>query len=366
MYYAEKMKKRLTPVVPQVGTRSDNPTTKSSSPREVLHTGRQLERIHQIHVVLAEGRPVNVPTLLKRLGENESAAKTIRRDLAFMRDRMGLPVSEYDAARGGFYYTEEVTNLPLIQVTEGELLALLVARQAVEAYRGTPYARLLERAFAKLRSGLRDAVSFPCEGLSDAISFRSPGAGIVDEALFTAVSKAVLDRREVTFSYKKAGEDDAVPRRARPHHLASISGMWYLAAHDLDRKEMRTFALPRMRDFNVTKARFNREPGFSPEAYFANSFGMLRGEELVTVRIAFDAYVGDLVRERRWHESQKITEKTDGGIVLELSVSHTDEVRRWVLGWGASAQVIEPPELIAEMRDVAASLSGLYPVDVAE
>ena len=93
-----------------------------------------------------------------------------------------------------------MTNLPTVQFTEGELLALLVARKAVEAHRGTPYASLLERAFAKLRAGFHDMVSFPGSGLSDTISFRTTGASSVDEALFTAISKAVLDRREASFT----------------------------------------------------------------------------------------------------------------------------------------------------------------------
>jgi len=288
-------------------------------------------------------------------------SKTIRRDLAFMRDRMDLPVSEYDTTKGGFYYTEKVANLPLVQIREGELLALAVGKQAVEAYRGTPYARILEQTFAKLRLGLRDEVSFPGYGLSESISFRSTGAGVVDEALFTEVSKAVLNRREVEFIYRKAGYNEAENRRVQPYHLASIGGMWYLAGHDLDRRAMRTFALVRMSGFVATKYRFSRDPGFSPEAYFRDSFGMLRGEGTVTVRIEFDEYAGQLVRERFWHASQKITEKPGGGgIVMELQVSHTDEVRRWVLGWGERARVLEPEALVAEMREVAGRLAEIY------
>ncbi|MCU0731586.1 MAG: hypothetical protein MUE84_08355 [Hyphomonas sp.] len=123
-----------------------------------------MERILKIIAVLAEGNAVNVPTLLKRLGEEPRAAKTIRRDLDFMRDRLEMPVSEYDAGRGGFYFTEKVTNLPFIHMTEGEALALLVARQAVEAYRGTPYARLSNSSISTRSRG--------CAARASAISDR--------------------------------------------------------------------------------------------------------------------------------------------------------------------------------------------------
>lgn len=321
-----------------------------------------MERFRIIHEIFAGGKAANVPKLEKTLRSKglEVTTKTIRRDLDFMRDRLHLPLSDYDPQRGGFYYTEAVRDLPLVQVTEGELLSLMVARQAVDAYQGTPYARLLEQAFEKITAGLRDVVSFPQGGLDQSISFRSPGTGIVDETLFVAVSKSVLKRREVSFLYRKAGYGETELRRVQPYHLASISGMWYLAGHDLDRQAMRTFALPRMSEFKPTRHCFARDPDFSTEKYFGDSFGMLRAEGTITVRIEFDAYAGELVRERFWHTSQKITEKNDGAIELELHVSHTDEIRRWVLSWGERARIIEPPELVNEMRAIAARLQRLY------
>ncbi|WP_232767299.1 helix-turn-helix transcriptional regulator [Geminisphaera colitermitum] len=358
------MKKRTRPV--QTKARMTK-TPSSPGRREMLHTGAQLERIQAIHAALAGGKAVNALKLANALEVND---KTIRRDLAFMRDRLELPVSEYDPVRGGFFYTEAVANLPLMQITEGELLALMVARQAVEAYRGTPYAHTLERAFAKLTAGLGDVVSFSASGagLPGAISFRNVGMAAVNTAVFTAASRAVLKCEESTFLYQKPDDYGPELRRVQPYHLACIGGMWYLVGHDLDRQAMRTFALPRIHDFKTTKHQFVRDPDFSPEKYFGDSFGMLRGEGdggTVRVRIAFDSYASDLVRERFWHTSQVITERTnaDGsskGIELELRVRNTDEVRRWVLGWGERARVIEPPELVAEMRDVAARLVKIY------
>ena len=67
-----------------------------------------------------------------------SAAKTVHRDMEFMRDRLGLPI-EYDAARPGYYYTQEVSGFPSLQITEGELFALLVAEKALQQYRGTNF-----------------------------------------------------------------------------------------------------------------------------------------------------------------------------------------------------------------------------------
>jgi proteasome accessory factor B len=126
--------------------------------------------------------------------------------------------------------------------------------------------------------------------------------------------------------------------------------MWYLVGHDLGRRAMRTFALPRMSGFKLTKRGFARDPGFLMEKYFGDSFWMLSGEGTRRVRIVFDAHEGSVVRERFWHESQKFKGKPGGAVELELRVGHFHEVLSWVLSWGGSARVVEPPELA---RDVA-------------
>ncbi|MBA3386985.1 MAG: HTH domain-containing protein, partial [Chthoniobacterales bacterium] len=74
-----------------------------------------LERMMRIHARLkAEDYPN-----CRKIGEDlEVSSKTIQRDIDFMRDRLGLPI-EYDALRFGFYYTEEVTSFPSIEVSEG-------------------------------------------------------------------------------------------------------------------------------------------------------------------------------------------------------------------------------------------------------
>ena len=89
------------------------------------------------------------------------SAKTVQRDVDFMRDQLVLPL-EYDRARHGFFYANRWRQFPLITVSEGELVALLVAQKAVEQYRGTSFEKPLQTAFQKLASSLSDEASVPC------------------------------------------------------------------------------------------------------------------------------------------------------------------------------------------------------------
>jgi len=310
-----------------------------------------LERLAGIHLELAEGRYPNYGSLAKKL---EVSAKTVQRDLDYLRDRELRPIA-YDGARRGFYYTEPMENVEM-QIKEGELLALLVARQAVDSYKGTPYSAVLGRVFEQLTSTLGGEVSFPVRGLPEAISFRNTGAARVDAdylKVFEAVSRAVLLRIEMEFSYLMPLERVRDRRRVQPYHLTYCRGLWYLVAWDLQRAGWRTFALTRMSEVALSERRFARDTGFSAEKFFRDSFWLLRGERAVRVRIGFDAYASVLVRERVWHESQKFFEREDGTLELELSVSSFDEVVSWVLEFRGGARALEPAEFVEAVRAAA-------------
>ena len=110
----------------------------------------------RIHADIASGSYPNA-TMLAR--EMEVSTKSIQRDLEFMRDRMNLPL-EYDGSRFGYFYTEPVSAFPTLQITEGELVALLIAEKALEQYRGTNFEKPLVSALKKMASQLPDTVSF--------------------------------------------------------------------------------------------------------------------------------------------------------------------------------------------------------------
>jgi proteasome accessory factor B len=311
----------------------------------------------RIHDELRRGALTNCTKLVTILGV---CRKTVLRDLAFMRDRLDLPI-EYDVQIQAYRYTHPVTSFPTVHVTEGELLALLVAQRALEQYRGTPFHRSLEIAFDKLAGGLRDRISFSPADELRAVSFKNIGLGKTDLATFNALSGAVLRQEEIEFDYRKPGESARSHRRARPYHLAHRENLWYLIAFDTERAALRTFALPRISGVEVTKQKFAKPADFTPEAFFADALGVLGGRgEPHTVIIRFTAASADRVREREWHESQELRELPDGRVELRLRLGALAEIERWVLGWGAAAEVVGPKELRQRIRTAATEIAAVY------
>ncbi|MEP6822643.1 MAG: WYL domain-containing transcriptional regulator [Chthoniobacterales bacterium] len=316
-----------------------------------------LERMMRIHGQLKSG---DYPNCRKIADALEVSSKTIQRDIDFMRDRLGLPI-EYDPLRVGFYYTEEVASFPSIEVSEGEVAALFVAQKALAQYKGTPFERPLRSAFRKIADSLKERVSFSWSDLEDAISFHSAGAGVADLELFETVSQAVLRSVELEFEYRKLNSKGYEPRRVRPFHIACLENQWYVFAEDLERKQLRTFALPRMRSVRLTTTKFRRPANFSISKVLSGSFGVFEGGKKHRIRLQFDRFAARLVSERTWHQSQRFRQAKDGAALLELELGGLEEIERWVLSWGSHAQVLAPPELVARIRKEIRALAALYP-----
>jgi len=350
---------RSSPVAPASAPALPLPRSPTAPPSRRLpnRASRPLvDRVSRIHEVLQQGRPQNCTQLSERLGV---CTKTVHRDLDYMRDRLGLPLV-YDARTRAYRYTEAVHNLPLVQMTEGELLALLVASKAVEQYRGTPYQRQLEMAFQKLEGLLDHRISFRPEGALDRHSFHQLGIAPTDLAAFETLSRALLQNREVRFDYRKPQEPRARRRRVRPYHLACRQQCWYLIAFDLERGAIRNFALPRLKRPEMLATTFAPPTDFDPATYFGRTLGAFVGTGDFKVRLRFAATAAEHVRERFWHESQVLETRRDGCLDLTLHLGDLEEVERWVLSWGDQVTVLAPAPLRRRVEDTVKRLAKLY------
>ena len=303
----------------------------------------------RIHQAIQSGRHPNAVALAAEL---EVSTKSIHRDFEFMRDRLELPL-EYDSLHNGYHYTEEVGNFPTLQISEGELFALLVAEKALQQYRGTTFERPLMSAFKKMAAALPDTVSLNLADWEQTISFRTRAEPILNLQTFDTLSKATAQRQQLQLTYRKPGRRETEQRTVDPYHLANINGEWFLFAWCHLRKDIRTFAPGRIQAIATTGKTFAKPQKFSLEKRLRDSFGVQSGQGSFDVVIRFNELVSDYIREKKWHESQELKEFKDGGVELRMKLSSLAEVERWVLGWAGNAKVIQPPELAARIRQAA-------------
>ncbi len=310
----------------------------------------------KIHELLAAGQYPNCSDLADVF---EVSYKTIQRDIDFMRDQMLLPI-DYDAVRHGFHYTKPVTSFPSVQITQGEVVALLVAQKAVEQYRGTAFEKPLRSAFEKLTGALPEGGSFSLQDLSRAVSFRPLGAAVEVMAEFEVVAKAVLEQRTLEFDYQSLRAEKSERRRIEPYHLGCMGNLWYVIGKDLVKEKVRTFSLTRLSRPKLQKRVFRRPADFSLSRMMENSFAAFESGKAERVRIRLDAIGARLASEKVWHSSQRLKPLTGGGAEMTLEVGIAPDLENWILSWGRHAEVLEPRRLRDEIASTARAMALRY------
>lgn len=325
-----------------------NKSRESSDPR-------QWERIVRIHKALQEG-PVRTADLAVEL---EVSERTIYRDLAFMRDRLGAPIEGRPGR--GHRYADPTWFLPDITMSEGELLAFMVAERVLAGLADDPMADRLRQGLAKLARHLPAEVTVDLEERAAAGFHFDPGpVRPVDRQVLDRVQSALRARRALHIRYLGLGGEEVTNRVVEPYHLKNSRGDWYLVAWCRLRQDLRTFAVSRIQSAALTDDRYQIPENFDVEGYFKNALQIFAGPEPAEVAILFTAQAARWVAERRWHPSQQLETLEDGSLVLKMQVAPTPEVVRWILSAGSQARVLSPPELVDQVRREAEEMARAY------
>jgi proteasome accessory factor B len=339
-----------------------HPSAKATPPgrdgKEIPRLGRNAtERLLAIHQLISAKRYPNTARLAR---EFDVSRKTIKRDVEWMRVHWDLPI-EYDRERHGYFYSREVKQFPGVPtITEAEMFALLVAHKAVEQYSGTPFHKPLQMAFRKLTGQLDDKERYTLHDCDEVLSFRPFAPEATDMKRFEIVARAIQQRRALRFEYRKPGEKNASGRHVHPYHLSCNDNRWYVIGYDVDRDDIRTFALARMNGSMALGETFQKPKEFSVAKYLRGSLTVMSGRSDFEVVIEFDAWATDQLRGRLWHSSQQVTELPGGESRMRMRLSGLEEVERWVLSWGTHATVIQPELLVERVGAIARALAGRY------
>jgi predicted DNA-binding transcriptional regulator YafY len=95
---------------------------------------------------------------------------------------------------------------------------------------------------------------------------------------------------------------------------------------------------------------FDPLPDFEPAAYARTAFGVFRGP-IHRFIIDFSEEVAHLVRERRYHHTQRATPR-EAGMRLTFEAAGLPEVAAWVASFGGHARAVAPGELVEAVRGI--------------
>ena len=181
-----------------------------------------------------------------------------------------------------------------------------------------------------------------------------------DDAEISAVaSRAISQRRLLSFEYYKENEDEFSSRTVEPYALINGREGWYLASFDPSREDVRHFRLDRIKSAVVTDESFAPRADVDPAA---DVDGWPRTGEVPSSRAARIWISPDRARWAR-EERTVVSELEDRAVVVELGFAGADWLVREVLKEAGDAAVLEPEDVrTAVLKAAGAIRSAIEPV----
>jgi predicted DNA-binding transcriptional regulator YafY len=278
--------------------------------------------------------------------------RTIQRDIIVL-EAAGFPVTS-ESRDGTVYWrvmnpTKENGELSL---TLAELMSLYFSRDLLKALQGSPMQTALESALEKIGARLPPAGHDLLRQLKQQTAVSVTGWKDYSNCskIIDVLNRAIRHRITVRITHKPLKAPEARIREVDPYRLWYAGGGLYLVGYDHAKGAVRTFAVERIMNVATTNHRFTFMDDFDFEAFARTAFPVHGGEPQL-VRIRFSPDQAPYIMERHWHDSQKFHPQDDGTVVMELQVANLWEVKRWLIGWGADAEVMEPQSLFEQIQE---------------
>jgi predicted DNA-binding transcriptional regulator YafY len=181
------------------------------------------------------------------------------------------------------------------------------------------------------------------------ISFVAPSQRFnLDDPLLVTLQRAIQEQHVVHLRYHSYHRNELTERDVEPHQLFYSDGVWYVEGHCRLRRGPRAFRVSRIEQLTLRPGKFKRRVIARPIS------------AVTRIQVRFEPDVLRWVRERQ-HYSFEREEPLPArpGAVMTYAVNEVSEIRAWLLGWGASAEVLSPPELRESIRQEARRLADL-------
>jgi len=323
--------------------------------------GSQLSRQWQLLRVLESFRfGISIEELAKKV---QSSRRTIERDLATLR-KIGFPIFCESREFGKKFWRLEKHFLESDKFIVGptEMISMHLAKQCLTPLSGTCFGEGLEQLWGKIQGLLPEkALSYFAE-LDETfyVKFFDVDSNPDESAHLEKIRKAISENSIIQIEYnpERQGQIEYNPERQgsgyitefHPYGLVLYEGSMYLIGHSVQAEALRTFKVKRLTNVKITRKSFQRPEDFSLERCVSGSFGIIYKEiKPITVRCEFKGWAAQMIREQKWHRTQVIEEDSGDTLIASFLLDTTTEFKKWILGFGPLARVIEPEKLKAEI-----------------
>jgi len=298
----------------------------------------KLDRLLGILTILLQNDRVTAPYLAEKF---EVSRRTIGRDIDSL-CMAGIPIVTHQGTGGGISIAEGF-KLDKHVLTAGELSGIVAALKGLGS---VSEKSRIERTLDKLGANSDAVISMHEPVVIDLGSYYKGEL----TAKIETIKQAISTKRLIEFDYYyDKGESH---RCIEPYVVIFHWTSWYVFGFCPERDDWRMFKLNRLWNLSECKQQFEMRD-IPPEKRDFNSH--LIGED--KLEALFDKSTKHQLIEAYGLDSYY---ETDEGLYFEIDFTNRKYIIGWLLGFGDKVKVLEPPDIVAEIKSIAENILSRY------
>ncbi len=173
---------------------------------------------------------------------------------------------------------------------------------------------------------------------------------------------AIKNRFNIKFTYHKFWDEEFSQRTVEPLALKEFKNRWYIIAKDCKDDTIKSFALDRLSNLEITNQTFLYPANYSIEESYRYCFGIEspNGKEPQDIILSFDPLQGKYIKTLPLHHTQEVLVDNEEEMKIKLKLCLTHDFLMELLSFGDNLAVIEPKSLIKKIKQAYKSAYHLY------
>jgi predicted DNA-binding transcriptional regulator YafY len=318
------------------------------------------ERIYRIDQLLNDRRVISFQELLDKL---EVSPATLKRDLAYMRDRLHAPIV-YDRLLNGYRFDTPISQnryeLPGLWFSPEEVYALLTMQHLLANLDSDG---LLTQHIKPLQSRLiamLDDSGSSFEEVQKRVKIEKIGSRKFDLDHFQEVGSALVRRKRLVIEYQSRSKDESTKREISPQRLIYYRDNWYLDAWCHIRNAIRSFSVDAIEGVELLELDAIDIDENELDTELGSGYGIFAGKDVQWATLRFTPERARWVAKEKWHPQQESRSLGDRSYEIKLPYSSSREIMMDILKFGSDVEVVAPVELRGEIIQMLKESIRIY------
>lgn len=267
-----------------------------------------------------------------------------------------IPIHTKKGRYGGFYIDEAFYMRPP-KLNFQELQSLIAAEQVLEESK-FPLKKDLRNSVSKIKS--------ICFNDNNELEKKLEGAkfnpyDFIDslklDKKIDKLNKSMERGRTLLIEYFNS--NNLYEENIDPYNLVFKDGDWFIIAYSHNEDKVKAYRVSRIGKMDITNDIYIKPVTFSLDEFLNNSWGEFNGEKEL-VKIKFSRKIAESIRKIKWSNIQEVESLEDRSIILKFYADDLEDIKTWILGFGAEAEIIEPISLRLDINGEIKKLLNMY------